>query len=69
MSTLKVGDGVTSFGNPPGGRPTQLCLYDTAGVAWFIWVDTSGVLRISDTASTEETDFAAGGTIVGAQTA
>lgn len=67
MSTLKVGDGVTSFSKPAGARPTQLCLYDTAGVAWFLWVDTTGDLRISDTANTEETDFASGGTVVGGQ--
>ena len=65
MSTKTVGEGVTVFSKPPGAKPTQIVLYDTAGVMWYFWVDTNGILRHSDTADTEETDFAAGGIIVG----
>ena len=62
-------EGVTGFDKPAGAKPAQIRIQDTGGVYWYLWVDTSGKLRISDTADTEETDFASGGTIVGAQTA
>lgn len=66
MADHPATEGVVSFGKPPGAKPTQIRLQDTAGVWWYLWVDTSGVLRISDTADIEETVFT-GGTIVGSQ--
>jgi len=67
MADHPATDGVTGYNKPAGAKPAQLRLQDTAGVYWYLWVDTSGILRISDTADTEETDFASGGTVVGGQ--
>lgn len=67
MADPVLSEGVTRHTKPPQAKPAQLALQDSAGVTWFLWVATDGKLRISDTADTEETDFAAGGTVVGAQ--
>ena len=67
MADHPASEGVTRFSKPAGAKPTQIGFQDTAGVWWYLWVDTTGDLRISDTADTEETDFAAGGTVVGGQ--
>lgn len=61
-------DGVTGLDKPAGAKPAQLRFQDTGGVYWYIWVDTSGKLRISNTGDIEETNFASGGTVVGTQT-
>ena len=50
--------------NSASGHASQLVLVDSAGAEWFIWVDTTGDLRIS---ATDPTSYQADGTIVGSQ--
>lgn len=70
---------VTSFGTDRGhadngwieskaisGKVSGFKLYDTAGAAYYLWVDTNGDLRIS-AADTEPSAPNSDGTIVGTQ--
>jgi hypothetical protein len=51
-------------------QPSGFILQDTAGNDWYLWFDTSGVLRIAEAATAEADGFNwnTGGTKVGTQT-
>jgi len=62
--------GFTKYNKETGlARPAGLILQDSAGNDWYIWVDTDGELRITDTETAEAAAFnwLTGGTVVGAQ--
>jgi hypothetical protein len=63
--------GFTGFAKETGvARPSGFVIEDSAGVRYYLWADTSGVLRITDAATAEASGFNwnTGGTKVGAQT-
>lgn len=50
-------------------RPAGIIIQDTGGFDYYVWVDTSARLRITDAATAEAGSFNwnSGGTIVGTQ--
>lgn len=59
-----------SGGTGPGGSPGGLILQDNGGFDYYLWIDTSGNLRMTDAATAEASNFNwnSGGTKVGTQT-
>jgi hypothetical protein len=58
------------IGGVPGpAKPSGIILQDADGYDYYLWVDTTGDLRITDAATAEAAAFnwLSGGTVVGAQ--
>ena len=66
MALIGAPEGFTSFMKGPDGGPGGIVLYDTAGAAYLLWVDTTGDLRIS-VYTGAAVDYATGGGVVGSQ--
>jgi len=78
MALTELRDGQTVIGsnrvascavavNAKAGSASGIVLVDTAGVEWFLWVDTTGDLRTSSTRADFDTNPNTAGTIVGTQ--
>lgn len=50
-------------------KPSGVIIQDSGGYDYYLWVDTSGILRVTDAATAEAASFNwnTGGTKVGAQ--
>jgi len=53
--------------NSKAGSSSGLTLVDSDGVAWYLWVDTTGDLKVSSTIADFETNPNSAGTVVGGQ--
>lgn len=49
------------------GTASGITLVDSAGVAYYIWIDTTGDLKVSSTIADFETNPNSAGTVVGGQ--
>ena len=63
-STSSGGSAIQGVGlNAPSGGFAYLSMIDTAGVEWWLWMDTSGNLRRSNTKPTVATQGSAGSVV------
>lgn len=71
MAVKEMLPGFTKYDKGNLAKPSGLVLHDKDGVEWYLWVDTTGDVRIVLAATAEVSTFnwLTGGAVVGGQTA